>query len=89
MHALKTALAIFGGITLTTTLLSAWTYFRGDRTGNSGQHGHFDDNRRIDGPFRRFSQDFGPGPPSAANLEVAMDMGRYVESFRWKGDPIQ
>ena len=43
----------------------------------------------ADGPFRRFSQDFGPGPPSAANLEVAMDMGRYVESFRWKGDPIQ
>lgn len=21
-----------------------------DRTGNSGQYGHFDDNRRIDGP---------------------------------------
>ena len=43
----------------------------------------------ADGPFRRFTRDFGPGPPSAANLEVAMDMGRYVESFRWKGDPIQ
>lgn len=43
----------------------------------------------ADGPFRRFTREFGPGPPSAANLEVAMDMGRYVDSFRWKGDPIQ
>lgn len=41
----------------------------------------------AEGPFRRFSQDFGPGPPSSANLEVAMDMGQYVESFKWKGDP--
>ncbi len=41
----------------------------------------------AEGPFRRFSPDFGPGPPSAANLEIAMDMGKYVESFRWKGDP--
>lgn len=39
------------------------------------------------GPFRRFSPDFGPGLPSAANLEVAVDMAKYVESFRWKGDP--
>lgn len=43
----------------------------------------------AEGPFRRFTRDFGPGPPSAANLEIAMDMGRYVDSFRWKGDPIE
>ena len=41
----------------------------------------------AEGPFRRFTADFGPGPPSAANMELAMDMGKYVESFRWKGDP--
>lgn len=39
------------------------------------------------GPFRRFSPDFGPGPPSAANVEIAIDMGKYVESFSWRGDP--
>lgn len=43
----------------------------------------------AEGPFRRFTKEFGPGPPSGANLEIAMDMGRYVDSFRWKGDPIQ
>lgn len=41
----------------------------------------------AEGPLRRFSRDFGPGPPSAANLEVALDMAKYVESFAWKGDP--
>lgn len=41
----------------------------------------------AEGPFRRFSPDFGPGPPSGANLEIAMDLGKYVDSFRWKGDP--
>lgn len=41
----------------------------------------------AEGPFRRFTPDFGPGPPSAANLEIAMDMGKYVESFLWAGDP--
>lgn len=41
----------------------------------------------AEGPFRRFSRDFGPGPPSSANLEVAMEMAKYVESFAWKGDP--
>lgn len=40
----------------------------------------------AEGPFRRFTLDFGPGPPSGANLEIAMDMGRYVDSFSWKGD---
>ncbi len=41
----------------------------------------------AEGPFRRFSKDFGPGPPSSANLELAMRMAKYVESFSWKGDP--
>ena len=39
------------------------------------------------GPFRRFTPNFGPGPPSGANLEIAIDMGKYAESFRWRGDP--
>lgn len=41
----------------------------------------------AEGPFRRFSKDFGPGPPSSANLELAMRMAKYAESFSWKGDP--
>ena len=41
----------------------------------------------AEGPFRRFTPDFGPGPPSSANVELAIDMGKYVESFSWKGDP--
>lgn len=40
-----------------------------------------------EGPFRRFSSDFGPGPPSGANVEIAIDMGKYVDSFSWRGDP--
>ncbi|WP_299560182.1 hypothetical protein [uncultured Mycolicibacterium sp.] len=39
------------------------------------------------GPFRRFGPDFGPGKPSGANMQLALDMGRYVNSFRWRGDP--
>lgn len=39
------------------------------------------------GPYRAFGPDFGPGPPSGANLEIAQDMGKYVNSFRWQGDP--
>jgi hypothetical protein len=38
------------------------------------------------GPFRQFGPDFGPGPPSAANLVIAQDMGKYVNSFTWRGD---
>jgi hypothetical protein len=38
------------------------------------------------GPFRQFGPDFGPGPPSAANLGIAQDMGKYVNSFMWRGD---
>ena len=41
------------------------------------------------GPFRRFGPDFGPGPPSAANVEIAIDMGKYAESFSWRGDPAR
>jgi hypothetical protein len=39
------------------------------------------------GPYRKFGPDFGNGHPSAANLELALDMGQYVNSFRWRGDP--
>lgn len=38
------------------------------------------------GPFHEFSPDYGTGHPSGANLEVALDMGKYVNSFRWNGD---
>lgn len=39
------------------------------------------------GPYRQFGPDFGPGRPSATSLELAMDMGQYVNSFSWRGDP--
>ena len=39
------------------------------------------------GPYRRFTPQFGPGQPSAANLQLALDMGKYVNSFTWRGDP--
>jgi len=39
------------------------------------------------GPFRRFTPEFGPGPPSAANLQIAQEMGKYVNTFSWRGDP--
>jgi hypothetical protein len=38
------------------------------------------------GPYHAFGPDFGPGPPSGANLEIAQDMGKYVNSFRWPSD---
>ncbi|TDO17739.1 putative copper export protein [Mycobacterium sp. BK086] len=38
------------------------------------------------GPYHRFGPDYGDGHPSGANLELAMDMGKYVNSFRWHGD---
>ncbi len=43
----------------------------------------------AEGPFRQFSQEFGPGPPSPANLQIAQDMGKYVDSFSWRGDPTR
>ena len=39
------------------------------------------------GPYRRFGPDSGPGKPSGANLQLAEDMGKYVNSFMWRGDP--
>ena len=39
------------------------------------------------GPLRVFTPSFGPGPPSPANLQIAQDMGKYVNSFSWRGDP--
>ena len=39
------------------------------------------------GPYHAFGPDFGPGPPSGANLQLAQDMGKYVNSFQWNGDP--
>ena len=39
------------------------------------------------GPFHAFGPDFGSGKPSAAGLQLALDMGKYVNSFSWRGDP--
>ena len=33
--------------------------------------------------------DFGSGKPSAVNLQIALDMGKYVNSFAWRGDPLR
>ncbi len=41
----------------------------------------------AEGPFRQFRPGVGPGPPSPANLQIAQDMGKYVDSFSWQGDP--
>ena len=38
------------------------------------------------GPYHRFNAGYGSGHPSGANLELAMDMGKYVNSFQWGGD---
>jgi hypothetical protein len=39
------------------------------------------------GPYHEFSRDFGSGHPSGANLQLALDMGKYVNSFTWRGGP--
>jgi hypothetical protein len=36
------------------------------------------------GPYHQFSRDFGSGHPSGANLQLALDMGKYVNSFTWR-----
>lgn len=41
------------------------------------------------GPYHAFGPDFGSGKPSAANLQLALDMGKYVNSFTWRGDPLR
>lgn len=38
------------------------------------------------GPFHQFGPNFGPGRPSPANVQIAEDLGKYVNSFRWQGD---
>lgn len=38
------------------------------------------------GPYRAFGPNSGPGLPSGANLELAQDLGKYVNSFQW-GSP--
>jgi hypothetical protein len=38
------------------------------------------------GPYHRFTPDYGTGQPSGANLELALDMTKYVNSFTWSGD---
>lgn len=40
----------------------------------------------ADGPFMQFGPGQGPGMPSPANLQIAQDMGKYVDSFSWRGD---
>ena len=39
------------------------------------------------GPFHQFGPDFGPGPPSAVNLQLGLEMDQFVNSFRWRGGP--
>lgn len=41
------------------------------------------------GPYHAFGPDFGSGKPSAAGLQLALDMGKYVNSFHWRGDPLR
>ncbi len=41
------------------------------------------------GPYHAFGPDFGSGKPSAAGLQIALDMGKYVNSFSWRGDPVR
>lgn len=39
------------------------------------------------GPYHPFRPGDGPSLPSGANLELAMDLGKYINSFQWRGDP--
>lgn len=39
------------------------------------------------GPFHEFTPDFGTGHPSGVNLALALDIGKYVNSFRWRSGP--
>jgi hypothetical protein len=36
------------------------------------------------GPYHEFSPDFGSGHPSGVNMQLALDMGKYVNSFIWR-----
>ena len=37
----------------------------------------------VAGPYRAFGPNSGPGLPSGANVELAADLGKYVNSFQW------
>jgi hypothetical protein len=39
------------------------------------------------GPYHEFTPDFGTGHPSGANIALALDMGKFVNSFRWRSGP--
>jgi hypothetical protein len=39
------------------------------------------------GPYHKFGPDFGPGLPSAASMEAAVGLGKFVNSFQWRNDP--
>lgn len=39
------------------------------------------------GPYHVLGSD--SGPPTGVSLELAQDMGKYVNSFRWRGDPVR
>ncbi len=39
------------------------------------------------GPYRPFRPGDGPNLPSGANLQLAEDLGKYINSFQWRGDP--
>jgi hypothetical protein len=39
------------------------------------------------GPYHQFSPEFGSGHPSGVNLQLALDMGKYVNSFTWRQPP--
>ncbi|WP_396928318.1 hypothetical protein [Mycolicibacterium sp.] len=39
------------------------------------------------GPYRPFRPGDGPSLPSGANLQLAQDLGKYINSFQWWGDP--
>lgn len=41
------------------------------------------------GPYHEFGPQSGASKPSGANLQLALDMGKYVNSFRWDGDPAR
>jgi hypothetical protein len=36
------------------------------------------------GPYHEFSPEFGSGHPSGVNMQLALDMGKYVNSFIWR-----
>jgi hypothetical protein len=40
------------------------------------------------GPYHAFGPDFGSGKPSAVGLQLALDMGKYVNSFTWRDDSV-